>query len=32
MSVRFCCEEEDESNKEVSVNKYKYLFTNYEKK
>ena len=31
MSVRFCCEEEDESNKEVSVNKYKYLFTNYEK-
>ena len=31
MSSRFCCEEEDESNKELSVNKYKYLFTNYEK-
>jgi len=31
MSIRFCCEEEDESNKDVSVNKYKYLFANYEK-
>ena len=31
MSLNFYCEEEDESKKEVSLNKYKYIFSAFEK-
>ena len=31
MSLNYYCEKEEERNKEISVNKYKYLFTDYEK-
>ena len=31
MSLNFYCEEENENNKEVSLNNYKYIFSNYEK-
>ena len=31
MSLNFYCEEEDANNKEVSINKYKYLFSSYVK-
>ena len=31
MSLYFYCKEED-NNREESINRYKYLFTNYEKK
>ena len=31
MSLNFYCEEEDESKKEVSLNKYKYIFSSFEK-
>ena len=32
MSLNFYCNEEEESNKDESINKYKFLFSNYEKK
>ena len=31
MSLNFYCKEEDDNNKEVSLNKYKYIFSNYDK-
>ena len=31
MSLNFYCQEEDEDKKEISINKYKYLFSAYEK-
>ena len=31
MSLNFYCEEENENNKEVSLNNYKYIFSKYEK-
>ena len=32
MSLNFYCEEDEESNKEESVNKYKFLFSEYDKR
>ena len=32
MSLNFYCEEDEERNKEESINKYAYIFTAYDKK
>ena len=31
MSLNYYCEEKNDTNKEESVNKYKFLLSNYEK-